>query len=120
MGSTNEDNQWWMSSPYSFVEQWRPTQHLHDRGALYGPCYMASQGGTDITQIRSVKFSYGQDQVIENHDHVNAWQAGADKKFAVGIEIGGRVVQKVGRDTSFNILKLLILNLHHSKPLRQR
>ena len=100
--STNTDRQWWLSSMYSFVEQWIPTQPFSDRGALYGPCYMASQGASNIIQVPSVSFSYGRNQISENHDHVNSWQAGADEKYAVGIETGGSAVQEVAAGTSFD------------------
>jgi len=88
--STNSDEQWWIHGQLaSFVEQWIAGETTKDRGALFGPSYMAEKDATDFRQIKTVRFSHG---TLENHEHVNAWQAGADWQHAVGIETGGNAV----------------------------
>eukprot|EP00591_Stephanopyxis_turris_P000556 CAMPEP_0195507622 /NCGR_PEP_ID=MMETSP0794_2-20130614/1032_1 /TAXON_ID=515487 /ORGANISM="Stephanopyxis turris, Strain CCMP 815" /LENGTH=446 /DNA_ID=CAMNT_0040634367 /DNA_START=117 /DNA_END=1454 /DNA_ORIENTATION=- len=96
--STNTNEKWWIDGMYSFVEQWAPTQTTKTRGALYGPSYVADTNGANFAEVKRGTFSHG---TLENHEHVNAWQAGSDKQYAIGIETGGDVVQETNRGEVF-------------------
>uniref|UniRef100_A0A7S1FM33 DUF3472 domain-containing protein n=1 Tax=Corethron hystrix TaxID=216773 RepID=A0A7S1FM33_9STRA len=96
--STNNSEEWWISGLYSFVEQWTAVDTTKDRAALFGPSYMADEDATEFYQIKKVRFSHG---TLENHERVNAWQAGEDWQQAVGIETGGNAEQNVRRGDTF-------------------
>jgi len=97
--STNNNQKWWLSGLYSFVEQWDAIKTTEDRAALFGPSYMADENGQDFYQIRSGTFNHG---TLENHEHVNAWQAGDEDKYAIGIETGGTCIPTVPKGQSFD------------------
>jgi len=100
--STNANKDWSLDGLYSFVEQWTEVDTLSERSALYGPSFMAGTDGKDFVQIDSAWFSHG---TLENHEHVNAWQAGADEDFAIGIATGGDVKRDAVRGESFQYKK---------------
>lgn len=94
---------YWISSPYSFVEQWTNVNTLQTRAASFGPAWMAGNdplGSDSITapfvQIPSVTFSYG---LLENHKHVDA--SFDTQTGGVTISTGGDTVQSTDRDQSF-------------------
>jgi hypothetical protein len=101
--STNNAGKWWLSSLYSFVEQWSAIKTTEDRAALFGPSYMANTDGQNFYQVRSGTFNFG---TLENHEHVNAWQAGAGEEYAVGIETGGTAIPTVTKGEQFEYVIL--------------
>jgi len=96
--STNNAGKWWLSSLYSFVEQWDAIKTTEDRAALFGPSYMANTDGQNFYQIERGTFDFG---TLENHEHVNAWQAGAGEEYAVGIETGGTAIPTATKGEQF-------------------
>jgi len=101
--STNANENWSLSGLYSFVEQWTETETTSERSALYGPSFMAQTDGTIFVQVDSATFDHG---TLENHEHVNAWQAGAKYNHSVGIATGGYVKQEVPRGKKFSYQKV--------------
>merc|ERR1712157_151328 len=101
--STDASENWSLSGLYSFVEQSTETQTTSERSALYGPSFMAQTDGKDFVQVDSATFGHG---TLENHEHVNAWQAGANDDYAVGIATGGYVEQEVLRGKTFSYKKV--------------
>jgi hypothetical protein len=97
--STNALEEWWLSGMYSFVEQWIEVDTTKDWSALYGPSYVAETDGAQFVQVPKVTFSHG---TAENHEHVNAWQAGADFDYAVGIATGGDTIREAEAGDTFN------------------
>jgi len=97
--STNNAGKWWISGLYSFVEQWAAIKTTEDRAALFGPSYMANSDGQNFHQIRSGWFDFG---TLENHERVNAWQAGADEEYAIGIETGGNAIPIATKGEQFD------------------
>jgi hypothetical protein len=81
-----DNGQWWMSSLYSFLEQWEGAEGLSLRRALYGPGFVAEEGG-DFVQIKETIFNHGE---IENYKHVNAFSGPSG---SVGMEMGGTVTR---------------------------
>ena len=92
--STDDQEQWWMSNLYSFLEQWTGTNGLAERSGLYGPAYLAEETGSFV-QITSAHFRHGQ---VENYKHVNAW---SDDSGSVGLEMGGNITRNVFNDQLF-------------------
>jgi len=97
--STNTNEDWSIKGLSSFVEQWSPIDTTKDRGALFGPSFMAPADGSSWHQILRATYSHG---TLENHERVNAWQAEADQDYAVGIETGGEAQREVNRGYAFN------------------
>jgi hypothetical protein len=97
--STNDNEEWWIGGMYSFVEQWLEVDTTKNRAALYGPSFMAAEDGQDFVQVEWATFSHG---TLENHEHVNAWQAGADQQYAVGIETGGSAIPEAQLGDKFS------------------
>lgn len=97
--STNANEEWSLEGLYSFVEQWTEVDTLSERSALYGPSFMAKTNGKNFVQVDAARFSHG---TLENHEHVSAWQAGANKDFAVGIATGGDVEREAVRGEKFD------------------
>merc|ERR1712014_276724 len=60
---------------------------------------MASEDGETFVPVAGASFSHG---TLENHEHVNAWQAGAALDHAIGIETGGDAVPEVDRGQYFS------------------
>lgn len=108
--STDASENWSLSGLYSFVEQWTETQTTSERSALYGPSFMAQTDGKNFVQVDSATFDHG---TLENHEHVNAWQAGANDDHAVGIATGGYVEQEVLRGKTFSYKKVNQPSLLH-------
>jgi hypothetical protein len=96
--STNANEDWSLDGLYSFVEQWTEVDTDKERSALYGPSFMAQSDGQNFVPIDSARFSHG---TLENHEHVNAWQEGPDKQYAVGIATGGYVERQANRGQTF-------------------
>jgi len=96
--STNKSEEWWIKETHSFVEQWAAQETTRNRAALFGPSYLADVDGTNFQQVKTARFSHG---TLENHEHVNAWQEGADWQHAVGIATGGDTKQEVERNHLF-------------------
>ncbi|CAB9513880.1 Domain of unknown function (DUF3472) [Seminavis robusta] len=101
--STNQGEEWWIDGMYSFVEQWLEIQTTRDRAALFGPSYVAEVHRSTFVQVPSATFSHG---TLENHEHVNAWQAGAEWNYAVGIATGGSTTPVAERGDTFNYVDL--------------
>lgn len=98
--STNVNEEWWLGGLYSFVEQWTTVDTTtKDRSALYGPSFLASSDGSNLVQINTATFTHG---TLENHEHVNAWQAGAEQDYAVGIATGGNVFRYASNGQQFS------------------
>lgn len=97
--STNVNEEWWHRGLVSFVEQWTNVDTTKDRGALFGPSYLAETDGQELVQIDSAWFSHG---TLENHERVNAWQAGPEYDYAIGIETGGNAEPEVTYGASFS------------------
>jgi len=97
------NNNYWISSPYSFVEQWTNVNTLQTRAASFGPAWMAGNepSGNDsstaqFVQVPSATFSYG---LLENHKHVDA--SLDQQSGGVTIVTGGDTVQSANRGQSF-------------------
>ena len=90
---TDEQDQWYMSDMYSFVEQWTGAKGLTRRAALFGPSFVAQENGVgaaaSFEQVSEAFFTYGK---LENHKHVNAFST--PNRSGVGLEIGGDVVKE--------------------------
>ena len=95
--STNDAEEWWIGGMYSFVEQWSAVDTSTERSALFGPGYV-SEDGINFVPIEECSFSHG---TLENHEHVNAWQAGEGERYAVGIATGGDVTPVATRGDRF-------------------
>jgi len=54
--------------------------------------------------VDSATFDLG---TLENHKHVNAWQAGANDDHAVGIATGGYVEQTVLKGKNLSMKRLI-------------
>merc|ERR1712048_242604 len=61
--------------------------------------FMASEDGRTFVPVAGARFSHG---TLENHEHVNAWQAGPNLDNAIGIETGGDAIPEVDRGTYFS------------------
>jgi len=97
--STNSNEDWSINGMYSFVKQWTNIDTTRDRGALFGPSFMASVDGSSWQQVPRARFSHG---TLENHERVNAWQTKADQDYAVGIETGGDTVRVASHNETFD------------------
>ena len=98
--STDGNEEWWLTDLYSFVEQWSAVDTTKDRGALYGPSFMAPSDGSVWHQIPNGTFGYG---TFENHERVNAWQEGEGPlEGAIGIETGGNAERTASYGDKFD------------------
>jgi hypothetical protein len=84
---TDNTEQWYMSSLYSFLEQWTGKNGLDKRSALYGPSFLAGVTG-DFVQIGDCYFRHG---TAENYKHVNAFRDAATG--SLGMEMGESVTR---------------------------
>jgi hypothetical protein len=82
---TDNNEQWYMSGLYSFLEQWTGSNGLARRAGLYGPSFLAGETG-DFVQINDCYFRHGE---IENYKHVNAFEDVASG--SLGMEMGESV-----------------------------
>merc|ERR1711862_135468 len=80
-------------------EQWTEVETTSERSALYGPSFMAETDGKNFVQVESATFDHG---TLENHEHVNAWQAGN----GVGIATGGYIEQESPKGKTFSYPKV--------------
>jgi len=98
-----EGEDWWISSPYSFVEQWNDVNTTQTRAASFGPAWFAGNdqwGNDSITapfiQNFSAIFSY---TLPENHKHVDA--SVDPQTGGLTISTGGDTVQSTNNYQSF-------------------